>query len=242
MLAAVPACIAGRITQPEVGAQIDDTARERTKLVDARHRLPVRQAEKQHVAWLEVSSGGELQLRRRAKIRMRVVHELPGQSLRRHLAQLHIAMEQKQPQQLAAGVRTPPQSRPGSPVALSRALHRAVRIHQLVPVPSVNRDAFPADTSTIVAGTSKAQNTTPFRNCVVGASAESVHSHGRRRENPRTPLRCPPAGRGSPATADKMRAPASFQPACASVRTIRLEKKRCRPMSEVDAVAHASAG
>ena len=104
MLAAVPAHVGGRIPQPEVRAQIDDPGRERAKLVDARHRLPVGQAKEQHVAGLELRGGGELQSRRGTQVRVRVVHELPGQTLRRHLTHLDVRVEQEQPQQLAAGV------------------------------------------------------------------------------------------------------------------------------------------
>ena len=35
---------------------------------------------------------------------MYVVHELPGQTLRRHLVHLDVRVEQEQPQQFAAGV------------------------------------------------------------------------------------------------------------------------------------------
>ena len=104
MLAAVPAHVAGRVAQPEIRAQIDDPGREGTELVDSRHRLSVGQTQKQRVAGFELGCGGELQPRRRTQVRVCVVHELPGQTLRRRLAHLDARMEQQQPQQLASRV------------------------------------------------------------------------------------------------------------------------------------------
>ena len=104
MLPAVPAHVPVRVAQPEVRAQVDDSRRERAKLVDAGHRLSVGQAEEQHVAGLELGGGGELEPRRPAEVRMRVVHELPGQPFRGDLAHLDARMEQEEAQQLATGV------------------------------------------------------------------------------------------------------------------------------------------
>ena len=104
MLAAVPASVTGRVPQPEVGAQVDNPGRKRAELIDAGHRLPVRQAQEQHVAGFEFGHGGELEPRASAQVRVRVVHELPGEALRRRLAHLDARVEPEKTQQLAAGV------------------------------------------------------------------------------------------------------------------------------------------
>ena len=58
---AVPPVLAGRIAQPEVGAEIDDAIGERGEMVDPAHRAAMGQAQEQQVAFLDRLGSHELE-------------------------------------------------------------------------------------------------------------------------------------------------------------------------------------
>ncbi len=104
VLAAVVALVKRRALQAKVGARVDDLRRELAEIVDAIHRLPVGQTEKQHVAGLELGDRAELEPRGFPEIGMGVVDELTGEALGGHLLDRAVRMEKENPQQLAARV------------------------------------------------------------------------------------------------------------------------------------------
>ena len=175
MLAAVPAHVAGRVAQPEVGAESrrsgararetrrcgPSTAREAGRET-ARRRARARTRRRTSAASPREDSDA-----RCARTCRPAAPTSPGAVARRDGTEAAAATHRR-------CSRTLRQSRPGSRRALSRALHHAVRIHRLVPVPSVNGDASPSDNFAVVAGTSKALNSTPFRSCGVEAGADSL--------------------------------------------------------------------
>ena len=102
--AAVPGVVAGRLAQPEVRAQVDDAGREPAEVVDARRRLPVGQAQEEHVAGGELGQGGELEPGGAPQIGMRAVHEAPCVALRCRLRHFDSGVPEQQPEQLPARV------------------------------------------------------------------------------------------------------------------------------------------
>ncbi len=57
---AVPFFVRRQITQAKIRAQIHDARRERGERLDALLRFAVRQRKEQHIAWLQLIGGGEL--------------------------------------------------------------------------------------------------------------------------------------------------------------------------------------
>src|SRR5205085_11842950 len=104
MRLAVPLVVAGRVTQPEIRAEINDAIRERREMIDTAHGAAVRQPEKEQIALLDRLGSDELELRALPQVRMREMHELAIQPLTGDLLHLEIRMGQRQTQQFAAGI------------------------------------------------------------------------------------------------------------------------------------------
>jgi hypothetical protein len=104
MLVAVPTRVVARLTQPKVGAQVDDHRCYVQKATDPLARRPVGERQEKDVARLEVFDAAERQVGAFAQIGMDAGHTLARAAFGRDLPHLHLRMCQQQAQQLAAGV------------------------------------------------------------------------------------------------------------------------------------------
>ena len=104
MRAAVPARVSGGVSEPEVGAQVDDPSGDLAELVHPSSRLPVREAHKEHITAGKLLQRTETEPGRAAQVRMHAVRELPGKALGGDFRYLDLRMAEHQAEQFAAGV------------------------------------------------------------------------------------------------------------------------------------------